>query len=515
MMHVGAAAILITGMSLFSKGLGIIREAVFAAKFGTTAEMDAFVLAFLLVEAIGAYFITDLAAVYIPEYSRLTVGGDNAAAQAFNRSLLVLVGLASIVVSTLVLIFAEPFVRLAAPGFSPAAFNVTVDLIRFMTPTIVFSGLMGYFMAVQEAQKQFRYSSSIHIVNNVVTIAVVWFGAYWFGVYAAALAAVLAALAKMMIQWPGLRSCRFRFGLTMDLLHPSVRRMGVAFLPVALSTSVVYLDLFITRYLASGLPVGSISVLSYSSKIESVSVALLVTPLVTASFPSLAAAAAIQDKADFVRLFQRCFQLINLVMLPMIAFLWFLRGPVIAFLFQRGAFVADDTANTARVVGFLLPAILAVAWQMFLAKALYSLQKFKVFVAGILLFSGLDILLNFWWIDDYGLLGVASARSVALWVSVLLMLIYVYRGLPGLGNGDLLFSLGRVGVAAAVFGLLADTVYALVPLSLFLRLSIAFLTGSLGYLIVLRGLRAPEFALLWELRRQLPGLSKRWPEKNQ
>ncbi len=511
MMHVGAAAILITGMSLFSKGLGIIREAVFAAKFGTTAEMDAFVMAFLLVEAIGAYFITDLAAVYIPEYSRLTVDGDNAAAQAFNQSLLVLVGVASIAVSSLVLIFAEPFVRLAAPGFSPEALNVTVDLIRFMTPTIAFAGLMGFFMAVQEAQKQFRYSSSIHIVNNVVTIVVVWVGAAWLGVYAAALAAVLAALAKMLIQWPGLRTCRFRFGLTMDLLHPSVRRMGIALLPVALSTSVVYMDLFITRYLASGLPVGSISVLSYSSKIESVSVALLVTPLVTASFPSLASAAAVQDKSDFVRLFQRCFQLINLVMMPIIAFLWFLRGPVIAFLFQRGAFVADDTANTARVVGLLLPAILAVAWQMFLAKALYSLQKLKVFVAGIIVYSCLDILLNLWWIDDYGLLGVAAARSVALWVSVLLMLIFVYRALPGLRDGGILLSLGRVGVAAAAFGLLADSVFALVSFPLFLRLGIAFLIGGVGYLVVLRCLRAPEFSLLWELRRQLPVLSKRWP----
>lgn len=509
-MRIGAAAILITAMSLASKAFGIVRESVFAAKFGATADMDAFVMAFLLVEAIGAYFITDLASVYIPEYSRLVATGGKKAGHAFNQSVFFLVCLAAGGISLLVGFLADPFAAFVAPGFSRDTVAATASLIRFMMPTIFFSGLLGFFMAVQEAQNQFRFSSSIHIVNNVVMIAIVWWGASVMGVYAAALASGVAALAKMLVQWPGLKTCRFDFSLSMDICQPAVKNMGLAMLPVALSTSAVYLDLFITRFLASELPAGSISILSYSAKIESVSVALLVTPLVTASFPSLAATATMEDKTEFVQLFQRCFKLINLVIVPIIAFLWFLRAPVIAFLFQRGAFVAEDTLNTAQVVGFLLPAILAVSWQMFLAKALYSLRKIRVFTTIIIFCAGLDILLNVCWIAPFGLLGVASARSVSLGVSVIWMLVVLYRLVPGLKKESGLVSFFRVTFAGVGFGLCAKYGFDLLDGPVFVRLGGAFLVGGIGYLALLRGLKAPEFYLLWELRKRIPCLSKVW-----
>lgn len=510
-MQIGTATIFITAMSLVSKGLGIVRESVFAAKFGTTAEMDAFVMAFLLVESIGAYFITDLAAVYIPTYSRLVANENEQAGQSLNRSLLYLVGSIAMGISIFVGILADSVVSIVVPGFSQEAMEITARLIRIMMPTILFSGLLGYFMAIQEAQNQFRYSSTIHLVNNVVTIAIIWYFTSFMGIYAAALATGVSALAKIAVQLPGIKKCKVNYKLPVVLNQPSLRHMGGALIPVAFATTVVYLDLFITRYLASDLPAGSISILSYSAKIESVSVALLVTPLVTASFPRLATMAAMADKTEFARLFKQCFQMINFVILPIIAFLWFLRVPTVALLFQRGAFVAQDTFNTAQVVGFLLPAILFVSWQMLLVKALYSLQKTKVFALIILLFAAIDILLNCLWIGPYGLLGVAVARSVALCITVFLMIWTLSRWISGIEIGALLVSLCRLSLGAVVFGLLAKFGFDSFSGPDFIRLGFAFFIGSVGYLFTLRGLEAQEFFLFWELRKQIPLLSKYLP----
>lgn len=495
-MRVRTATILITAMMLISKGLGIVRESVFAAKFGVTADMDAFVMAFSLVEALGVFFITGLTSVYIPEYSRLTAAGDEKACRDFQRSVFFLVFAGSGVMSLLSVWLSQDIAGLLRPDFSQQDLSAIAALIRLMAPAILFSGLLGYFIAVQEAEKQFRYSSAIYIINNLAMILVVWILASSFGIIAAALAAVAGSFAKMALQWPGLKACNFRFKFSFKFFQPAIRNMGLALIPVALSTVALYLDMFIVLSLTAQLPVGSVSIFSYGTKIEAIIVALLVSPLATSIFPSLSSAAVLAKKDEFLMLFDRCFLLINLVMIPAIGLLGVLRVPVITLLFQRGAFTTADTINTAWIVVNLLPAILASSWFLFFSKVFYSLGKVRAQLAATIVFAFLNILLNYFWIPTLGLYGMAVARSVSLWGAVLLMLFVLYKTASGPNTGRLLMSLFRIIPAAAIAALIANYGFEVVSGHLVIRLAFALLSGSAGYLSILLWMKAPEFLLL-------------------
>src|SRR6476646_2289627 len=126
-------AIVLSLLSLGYFAAGIIRNRVFAAEFGISAELDAYNAAFRLPEiALDILVGAGLSAPFVPIFSRLLLGDASAAhrAEPFGQSVLT-AAVAAISVALVVLFFAAPWIADTVwSGFDAPTRALYVELLR-------------------------------------------------------------------------------------------------------------------------------------------------------------------------------------------------------------------------------------------------------------------------------------------------------------------------------------------------------------------------------------------------
>src|SRR5438105_12258034 len=141
---------------LSSRVLGLIREVVIASLFGATRNMDAFIIAFRAPNLLRDLFAEGaLSTAFVTTFSRkIATEGDRAAwrlAAKMATLTLVFMGL----ISLAGVAFAEPLIRVLAPGFDPAKRELTVLLAQVMYPFILLVSLAALIMGMLNAKNRF------------------------------------------------------------------------------------------------------------------------------------------------------------------------------------------------------------------------------------------------------------------------------------------------------------------------------------------------------------------------
>ena len=126
------------------------------------------------------------------------------------------------------------------------------------------------------------------------------------GIYAQALGVMLGGIAQLLLQLWALKKINMlpRIGLTWQAIktswqHEDTQRILRLMLPAVLGVSVAQISLLINTQIASYLPPGSVSWLSYSDRLMEFPTALLGVALGVVLMPQLAAARGAHDAARY------------------------------------------------------------------------------------------------------------------------------------------------------------------------------------------------------------------------
>src|SRR5438270_3059271 len=123
---------------LCSRVLGLLREVIFAALFGASRNMDAFLTAFRAPNMLRDLFAEGaLSTAFVTTFSRriATEGDESAWRLASKVATLTVVFMSAIVV--LGIIFAPQVIAVLAPGFAREKAELTILLTRIMFPFIL------------------------------------------------------------------------------------------------------------------------------------------------------------------------------------------------------------------------------------------------------------------------------------------------------------------------------------------------------------------------------------------
>src|SRR6266511_3128101 len=141
---------------LCSRVLGLIREVVFAAMFGASRNMDAFLTAFRAPNMLRDLFAEGaLSTAFVTTFSRriATEGERSAWDLASKVATLTLVFMSAI--SLLGVVFAPVLIDILAPGFPAEKAELTVVLTRIMFPFILMVSLAALVMGMLNARHVF------------------------------------------------------------------------------------------------------------------------------------------------------------------------------------------------------------------------------------------------------------------------------------------------------------------------------------------------------------------------
>jgi putative peptidoglycan lipid II flippase len=262
--------------------------------------------------------------------------------------------------------------------------------------------------------------------------------------------------------------------LRLPRLTPAVRQTLKIMGPGVLGAGVTQLNLLISTALASTLPGGSVSYLYYADRLNQLPLGVVGIAVGTAILPPLSRQVRTGDEAGAIATQNRGVELALLLTLPAAAALIVLAQPILAVLFQRGAFGPVDTAATAAALAAYAAGLPAFVLVKVLAPGFFARRDTATPVKIAAGSVAANLLLTLGLMQFLAHVGVAIALSVSGWMQALALLLLLSRyghfRLDARARGNLpRIAAASLAMAAAVLALrlaLAPALAGALPLRL-------------------------------------------------
>jgi putative peptidoglycan lipid II flippase len=443
--------------TLLSRVFGFIRDVLTAAILGAGPVADAFFVAQRLPNLFRSLFAEGaFSAAFVPLFAGTMAEHGKEAARMFAEDALAVLLAALLGFVLLGEIFMPAVMAVIAPGFGedPAKFGLAIDLARITFPYLLFIALVALQGGVLNSVDRFAAAAATPVLLNLFLIAALLmmdrFG--WHDGRALAWAVTGAGLAQFLWLLSSCARAGLALRLPMPRLTPGVRRTLAVMAPGTLGAGVTQLNLLISTALASLLPGGSVSYLYYADRLNQLPLGVVGIAVGTAILPPLSRQLRLGLAAEAVDTQNRGVELALLLTLPAAVALAVLATPILAVLFQRGAFSPADTAATAAALaayaaglpGFVLVKVVAPA---FFARH-DTATPVKVAIAAMTANLCLTLVL----MQFLAHVGIALATTVAGWVNALTLLGLLLRRGHFRFDSRARRNLPRVGISALGMG---------------------------------------------------------------
>lgn len=441
---------------VLSGALGVIRQGVIGARFGAGSELDAFYAAYRIPEMLFTLVAGGaLGSAFIPVFGRFLNEDDPEGAWRLASAVITLVTLAATVLAALAALFG-PWITgtILIPEASPTQQALTTRLMQIMLSTVIIFGISGLVMGILNANQHFLTPALAPSMNNLGLILGALFLTARFGVYGLVIGAVLGALLHVGIQLPALYRVGPRLGPIISLDTPGVREVLRLMGPRVLGSAVVQVNFLVNTALASGMAAGSFTALTVAFSLMFTVLGILGQSVGTAVFPSLVALGVREDLTGFRQTLAGAMRGVLFMSLPAFVGMIVLARPLVATIYEHGAWTPNDTTATAWAFQLYALGLAAFALQEVLARAFYALHDtatpVAIGVSGMLLNVALSLILIRVVQQPYGGLAISNvlattAESAALWI--------VLRGrLHGLEDRQMLAMIVRTLAASLVMG---------------------------------------------------------------
>jgi putative peptidoglycan lipid II flippase len=465
-MNLLRAASVVSLLTLASRITGLVREQLIAATFGATALSDAYQVAFRIPNLLRRLFAEGaFSQAFVPILAATRAREGDEATHALIDAVTTVLLWALLVTSLAGVVGAPLLVWLMAAGFGPEAYDAAVVMTRWMFPYIGCMSLVALAAGILNTWKRFAVPAATPVLLNLSVIAAAWLLAPHmasFGyapIHALAVGVMAGGVIQLAVQVPALRRADVMPRLSVGLgalraawAHPGVHRILRQMAPALLGVSVAQLSLLINTQIASHLPPGSVSWLTYADRLMEFPTALLGVALGVVLTPQLSGAQASGETQAYSDLLDWGLRLVLLLAAPCSVALLVFPEPLIAVLYHYGRITAHDVAQTVLALRGYGAGLLGLVAVKVLAPGFYARQDIRTPVKISIAVLALTQLMNVVFVPGLGHAGLALSIGLAACVNALWLLIGLRRRgsyRPSAGwTGFLL----RVGLACAVMG---------------------------------------------------------------
>ncbi len=514
----GAATILSAG-NLSSRVVGLFREVAKSYFFGNGRIASAFELAANPPSQFYDLLIGGmLSSALVPTFSNLLADEtDQSRMVEFGKLLGALIGLATVGLTALVValsLFSEGLAVVLAGG-PQQDLALVASLLRITIPTIIFLNLGGILTAALYSQHKFIYTAFTATVYNLTMILSVVLFEHRLSVTALAIGMLAGSIVQVLIQIPGMRGIPIK--LSLNWRHPGIKQILRLFLPVAFGLALAQLAALVSFIIAGHIGAEGPATMRYAAQVVQFPLGMIVVAVSAAILPALSRHGHDAALGAFKSTLAQGMRLVWVLIVPASIGLFVLAQPVVALLFQRGAFTAESTAYTAAALRAAVPGLIFAAVDQPLIYAFYARHDtFRPTLIGLvstvsyLVLLGTLSLLAQSGLRTFTLTDLIMANSMKTGLDAFLMAIFLTRKVGGLRGYGISAVAYKVFTAAVLMG---ATVWLVMGVSQYylgdsqfaanaLTTVAAAAIGILVYLQTARLLRVREISLLRGLLRR-------------
>lgn len=428
-------------MTLLSRVTGLVRELFIATMFGASAMTDAFNVAFRIPNLFRRFFADGaFSQAFVPVLAASKIqDGDKETCELINQTASILAW--AVMVLSLIGIALAPFlVWVMASGLNqnPRSFDVAVVLTRWMFPYISFMSLVALGAGVLNTWRHFAVPAVTPVLLNVSIILVAALLAPEFEkvsfepIYALGIGVLIGGISQLGLQIIALK----KLGLMPRIywkwkdLNDSWKSSGTQKIillmgPAILGVSVAHISMIINTQIASHLPSGSVSWVTYADRLMEFPSALLGVALGVVLIPQLSKARANGDTKEYSNMLDWGLRIVVLLASPCAIALLVFAKPLVSVIFHYGVMSTFDIDQiTFALMGWGVGLIGIIAVKV-LAPAYYAAQDTKTPVKIAVVVLVLTQILNFFWVPIFA----HAALTLSIGIGALVNAAWLLMGL--------------------------------------------------------------------------------------
>jgi putative peptidoglycan lipid II flippase len=483
-------------LTVMSKVVGLLRDIVVAAAYGTSVLADAYNYAYLFTGNILILFGGLGGPFHSATVTTLEPRKDEPEAGALVIQVLLLTALLLSVV-TVVMFLAAPYVMHLLAGHYGhdhleriRFFNETVAQLRTMSPLILIAGVIGITYGVLNVfNKIFWPSLSPAIASLAIIIALILFPDKNSSM-PLAIGTLIGAFGQLLAQAPQFFTCglKYRFSLkAVKGLHSFFSMLWPVFIGTSIGQIIIYVDMCF----CAGLGEGSWTAIINANRLVQLPLGVLITAMLVPVLPRFTAHASANRFDELKAEFRRSVSLLCFLAIPLTMILIVLPGPIIKLLFQRGAFDSNSTNLVTAALVYLVPSIAFYIGRDLITRVFYGLQDsltpFRVAICAIFV----KVLLDYLFVIVYhlGVGGISLATTFITIFNLTLLAFLLRKRIGRLGLTNLVKPLAIMTIASAIAGLAVYFSFAQlqqiwVPVTVFpliIKIGVATALGGIVY----------------------------------
>ncbi|MEX2494915.1 MAG: murein biosynthesis integral membrane protein MurJ [Woeseia sp.] len=427
----------VSGMTLLSRILGLVRDVVFARYFGTTIVMDAFIVANRIPNMLRRFFAEGaFSQGFVPVMAQYRAKNDHAESRVLVDAVAGTLGLVLFLITAAGVVAAPLLVLAVAPGFvgDDGRFDLATAMLRFTFPYLFFVSLTAFAGGILNTYGRFAAPAFTPVILNVALIG----SAMWLSPrlaepgMALAYGVLIAGVAQLIFQLPFLAKIHAIPRPRWRPRHEGVRRVGKLMIPAIFGSSVAQVNVLIGGIIASMLGVGKISLLYYSDRLMEFPLGLFGIALATVTLPHLSRQHAAASTRQFSLTVDWSMKLVFLIATPAAVGLVVLAEPLVATIFHGGEFSSMDVQMTALSLQAFSLGLIGFSLVKVLAPAYFAREDTKTPVKVGLIALAVNFVLSValaWGLTRIGYAGTHAGLALAISIAAIVNAWLLFRGL--------------------------------------------------------------------------------------
>ena len=439
MTHFIKKAASISSITLISRILGMIRDAVIAFIFGAATVSDAFFIAFRPFDLIRKMMSDGILSIsFIPLFAAQFAQNKKDQAVAVFLNALFFISVAGVLLVGFGIYFAPFLIEFFAPGYGAGSYSHTLSclLFRIMTPYMFIILFVALSMSVLHAAGNFHVPAATPILLNlcIITAAVLFAGRFTPKILVLAIGVTIGGIVQLAFQLPSLAKLGMFDFKAFVRVHSQVKKAFISLGPSMIGAAAFQINLLVAGLTASALDPGAVSYLNYAERLVQFPLALVASPVATVLLPMLSAMAGTcciktgkhaggvpgfhfldqtRETRDLGILFDAGVRMVFFLMIPATVGIIALNRPIVLLLFGRGAFDLTAVNQTGQCLVFLALGLWAVAGTRLFVAFHYALSNVRrPFWAGVVSI-GCNVLLCRFFVQHMGVTGLGLAVSLS------------------------------------------------------------------------------------------------------
>lgn len=466
------AAVLLASSTLLSSFLGLYRDRLLNGMYYDTYKvgLDAYTYAFSVPDFMFIILVSGaLSVTFIPVFNQRLATGNKKSAWELSTSMINFMALTTLVVSVLIMVFAEPLItQVIAPGLDESGRGLAVSMMRVIAINPFLFAIATVLASIQQAVGRFTFYALAPTIYNIgiiigalfFTQGITIFGVQVFegGIMGVALGVVLGSIMQLLVSAIGLVGLGLDYRFKIYWRNKGFRKV-IRMLPArSIDQGMDYIVGMVELRLASHMESGVARALQQATALHLMPINLIGVAISTAAFPSMTETLGAGDTEKFRLELQKIIRVIAWLALPVATIAFFARGYVVSFIKDGG------DPLIAGLLGALVVAILFRTVYHIAARSFYAQQDTKTPLYISIVSIILNIVLAVWFTQtlEMGAYGLAYAQSIVAFIEVVLLFAIMQRRIEG-GIIDKVF-LHAVGRMLSATGFMAIVTYVMIQL---------------------------------------------------